>query len=696
MTDRRGAQPFFSDLEAAGQNYGVLVRSSIQRGRLVDIRAPKMPDGYHLYTATDIPGENRLTVMGTTIPIFTPYEINYYGEPLGILVGPDLQTVHELVAEVLIETESLESLPFSEKFNASQVVAKRVLFSGDIDVAFTKAERVVETTSATCPQDHYYAEPLGVLVDFSEGRLVISCPSQWPFHVRTTVSSTLDLDPAEIVVKPTAIGESLDGKIWYPSLLAAQASLAAVLSKKPVKLSLTRQEDFLFTVKSAPVDIRYRSALTESGSLKAVSVRILINAGAYSPLIDEILDRMILGALSQYRCEEYRIEAWALRTSLPPMGALAGWGLSQVLFALETHLATLIASLNESPVEWKLFNLIEGGRLTLTGVTLKGANRYPELFSTLCEASQFPRKYTAYEHLNRLRSNRSDGPLRGIALVMGWQGNGFTGKTPSQGSYSVSVTMDNDGKLFISGAFHSRAIKNLARAEAARILGLEEAHIHIKDDSTETMSPSGPETLSTRLTITLPLVRKCCESLQKQRFRHPLPITVKKVFKSPRGDVWDKDSLQGTPFVSTTNAACALELSLDPHTFEPTIKNVWLAIDAGKILDKTAALSTVRKTARAALSAAMAEGITLKEGRYSPTDSVQYDIMNLAESSTIHVHFIESDDESKGIGSIAHNLVPAAYGAALYQILRKKVPAIPFGARSIWEFTKQTEKEDTR
>jgi len=96
---------FFSDMEIPGQYHGVLVRSSIQRGHLVDIKAPSMPDGYHMYTATDIPGENRLTAMGTSIPIFAPYEIQYYGEPLGIIVGPDLQTVQELVAEVLIETE---------------------------------------------------------------------------------------------------------------------------------------------------------------------------------------------------------------------------------------------------------------------------------------------------------------------------------------------------------------------------------------------------------------------------------------------------------------------------------------------------------------------------------------------------------------------------------------------------------------
>ena len=113
---------FVTDIEFPEQNFGVLIRSSIQRGRLVDIKQPVLPDGYFMYTATDIPGENKLSAMGTTIPIFAAYDIQYFGEPLGIIVGPDLDIVHELVSEVLIESETLEPLAFGEKFASSQIL----------------------------------------------------------------------------------------------------------------------------------------------------------------------------------------------------------------------------------------------------------------------------------------------------------------------------------------------------------------------------------------------------------------------------------------------------------------------------------------------------------------------------------------------------------------------------------------------
>ncbi len=686
-------QVFFSDMDFHDQYYGVLVRSSIQRGYLIGVRPPAMPDGYHLYTATDIPGENRLTVMGTSVPVFTPYEIQYFGEPIGILVGPNLQTVQELVSEVLIETEPLEPFPFSEKFSASQVVAKRIIFSGNSDVAFQKLGSVTETVSEIGPQDHYYAEPVGVAVNVSHERLDVYCATQWPFHVRSTVSAVLDLDPSEIVVHPTRAGETMDGKIWYPSLIAAQVSLAAVLSKRPVKLCFSRQEDFLFSGKSAPVRIMYRTSLDDQGSLAALHARILINAGAYSPLIDEIIDRMTIAALGPYTCPDYRIEAYALRTNLPPMGAMAGWGEAQAFFALETHVADTIMRLGASPVEWKGLNMIQRGRITLTGSTLKEDHRFPELFEAVCRQSDFTRKYAAYEILNRRRSGFRDGPLRGIGIVAGYQGNGFTGKVPSDGGYAVSVTMDTDGKVRVSAGNASESMTRIISGIAADIFGIEKDFISLAGDSTESLSLSGPETLSSKLTILAPLVEKCCLAIQKKRFRQPLPITVKRAWKQPKTDDWDSAQLRGTPFVSTTNAVCAVEVEIDPLTWESDIRGIWIACDAGRVLDKAAATSSVRKSVAQAISRVVAESITLRDGRLYPKDSIQYDVLPPSGIPEASITFLESGDEPRGIGSLAHNLLPAAFSVAVAQVLRRKIASLPLDPESLYALVSDETEE---
>ena len=684
---------FFSDIEIPGQYYGVLIRSSIQRGHLVDIKAPSMPDGYYMYTATDIPGENRIAAVGTTIPIFTPYEIQYYGEPLGIIVGPDLDTVHELVSEVLIETEVLEPYKFGEKFSAAQIVGKRIVFEGDCDAVLGAADRVYETTCEIGPQDHFYAEPLGVSVNISKGRLEIATATQWPFHVRAAVSAVLDLDPEEIVVTPTAIGESMDGKIWYPSLLAAQASLAAVLSKRPVKIAFSRQEDFLFSVKSAPVQIRHRTSLSADGNIEAMSIRILVNAGAYSPLIDEMIDRMTVTAAGLYAVPTYRVEAFALRSNLPPMGALSGWGEAQTLFAVENHIASIISDRGFSPVEWKILNMLDRGRTTLTGHLLTEDFRMPELLGAVCTASDFPRKYTAYEYLRTRRAGFRDGPLRGIGIVCGFQGNGLTGRTSEKTQYAVEVTMETGGQVHIACGFHSDPMRQVLSKIAAKILGIEQAMISFTGADTSTMTPTGPDTLSNKVTILAPLLEKCCNSIQKLRFRQPLPITARKVYKPSKKDTWHASTLKGKPFVSMTPAVCAVELELDPVTYESIIRGIWFAANPGALYNRQAALTTVRKTIPVALSKMLAEHIVIHEGKLSPRDSVQYDMIMPSTVPDAMITFLESDGPGAGIGSLALNLLPAAYASALAQITGKTVTSIPLDDRMVYETFEKAEQK---
>lgn len=677
--------PFQSDIDFPDQQFGMLVRSSIQRGRLVDIKLPRMGDGYHFYSATDIPGENRLTAMGTSIPIFTPYEIQYFGEPVGILVGPDLATVQELVGEVLIETESLEPLEFSEKFTSSQIIAKRIVTKGDPDSFFDSDKNPFESTSEIGAQDHYYAEPLGVNVTIADGKLSVYTATQWPFHVRAAVSSVLDLDPDEIVVIPTALSESVDGKVWYPSLISAQAALASVLCKKPVKMCFTRQEDFLFSGKSAPVQIRYRTSVGINGNIEAMSVRILANVGAFSPLADEIVDRMAVAATGLYSVASFRVEVFALRTSLPPLGALSGWGDSQVFFALETHLAGIVSRLGVSPVEWKLMNLLDRGMLSSTGTRIPERYRFDEQFEKLCTESDFPRKYTAYELLNKNRGERTDGPLRGIALTVAYQGNGFLGSAYENSPYAVEVTIASDGTVNIATTTSSKAMRDVLSSIAAHIFGVEPDMIRFSSPDTGSMPECGPETLSSNIAIIAPLVEKCCQTIQKQRFRQPLPITVRKTYKPTKKDAWDGKTLTGKPYASITTGACIVELEMDPVTYDTSIRGIWLSCESGKLYDERHALAAVRKSTHLALSKTMAERIEIRDGKLTPKESIQYDILPPSCAPSTRVNFLSDGETAKGVGSIAMNLVPAAYAAALSQITGMRVTKIPVDRRLAYE-----------
>jgi len=89
----------------------------------------------------------------------------------------------------------------------------------------------------------------------------------------------------------------------------------------------------------------------------------------------------------------------------------------------------------------------------------------------------------------------------------------------------------------------------------------------------------------------------------------------------------------------------------------------------------------------------LAEHITIKEGRLSPKDSIQYDMLSPTTIPEAKISFIESTDPACGLGSIAQNLLPAAYATALAQITGKQVKSIPLDTKYVYDTLENQEEE---
>jgi len=102
---------FYSDLTMDNMLYGAIVRSPAKTGIITSISHGNLPDGYYLFTARDVPGSNLIDTPLGKVPVFSEGNISYFGEPLGILVGPDEDKVYELLSEIEIvfDTNTIES-----------------------------------------------------------------------------------------------------------------------------------------------------------------------------------------------------------------------------------------------------------------------------------------------------------------------------------------------------------------------------------------------------------------------------------------------------------------------------------------------------------------------------------------------------------------------------------------------------------
>jgi CO/xanthine dehydrogenase Mo-binding subunit len=571
-----------SDIILEGMYHVSTIRSPVSKGILRSVDAQGFPRGYSLIRGGDIAGSNSVISFATEIPVLATDRLSYRGEPLALVTGPEQTIADELARGVLVRCDEEEGVFAWETFASSQVVAKRVVTIGDPDRAFACATHIDMGTYKTESIEHYYSEPMGALAFYDYDKLAVYCATQWPYHVRYSISATLGCARDEVVVHPTRLGIHLDGKLWYPSLVSCHAAIASTLTGKPVRILYTRHEDFLFTPKRSRSSVTINSAMDKNGSLSGLMIHLSVNVGAHAPLAEEILSQTVMAATGIYNCPNIRIEGYAVSTNTPTLGALGGMGSSHAFFAIEAHADRLAKRLGQNPVEWKLKNMVRKDSVFLGGAAVSESPPCDSIANRIMAESDFNRKYASYETVRMKGRDSSDLPMRGIGLALAYQGGMFFLKGDSPNSYTLEGTLDMQLRLELktSAAVVENVILDRWRRAASELLNLPLDSVIFTPPSTDRVPNSGPMTMS-RSAVIEHLVGRCCRLIQKRRFRDPLPITVRCQHRLANTLKWTAGHLSGSPFENATWGAAVVEVEIDPFTLTTKPTGVWIVVEGG-------------------------------------------------------------------------------------------------------------------
>ncbi|MDR0487580.1 MAG: xanthine dehydrogenase family protein molybdopterin-binding subunit [Treponema sp.] len=692
---------FLEDIYHEKCLYAATVRSPVAKGILKFILYPNFSSSYTLITARHIPGENRL--HNTSLPILADGRLSYIGEPVALLLGPVKSKVEEYAAKCNVVTDEEEAVFSPGGGEHGSVIASREFQTGDTERAFASAAKIIHGDYSTGIQEHWYAEPVGAVTWFKnypvetgaknkkkEKMLVVKTATQWPYHVKRSVSDVLRIDPAALVVEPTSLNLHMDGKLWYPSLIACHAALGTLITGKPVRLVLSRKEDFLYSPKRCKTDISISSALDEKDAVTGMKIKVYVNLGSYEVYSDEILDQTCLGSLGFYQFDSISLTAGAERTNIPPQGPFSGFGMAQGSFAIERHISQIADSIKQDPAVWRKKNLS-------TVALLKGQTSAGELINAVSSMSDYHRKWAAYELLRQSRKGKSllavkGENLKGIGIALGYQGNGLLYPGENKNGYSIEVTLTKEGDLEIKTSM-SRSDDDLgiiwARI-ASGILSIEPDMVRIV---TKGAPDSGPSCASANITTLTKLVEKCCLAVRSQRFRAPLPITVRRSAKPHSGALWegrftppDGKTMDISGFLRPGRAAAVVEVTINPAECIPEIRNLWMEIDGGKIISEDNARRNLTCAAAQALGWVFAEKIEYVNGTLSKELYDDYAIPNPVDIPPINIDFLpDNSKEPKGIGELPFTCLPAAFLQAVSQAMDHCFYSIPLKREDIWE-----------
>jgi CO/xanthine dehydrogenase Mo-binding subunit len=701
---------FVDDIMIPDCLYALTIRAPMAKGRLNSLECPPLPSGYTLIQGKDIPGTNQLDQF--PVPIFAVETISYIGEPVALLVGPDMGKLQEYAAQCKVIANEDTPFFFQDLPDAEGVLAERTLRipQDELDPEEDIPHTTVQGTYQTGIQEHWYADPQGAVAvytgEMSPARpMVIHSATQWPLHVKRSVSQVLKVPLNEVVVEATALGVHLDGKLWYPSLIACQAALGAYITHKPVKLVLTREEDFRYSPKRHFTMIGIRSTLGKSGEILETAITVKTDLGAQGVFTDEILDQTCLGSLGAYRISPFNLKGTALTTNIPPQGPLAGFGLSQGFFAMERHVSRIADALHQDPAAWRKHHVFPKHSSLAIGAPVKTAP-VELLIDTTAAKSDYYRKWAAYELLRSHRHGRSwavkDESPRGIGIALAYQGNGFLYPPDDEVSYELEVCLETDGSLEIHSAFCNAEYAQLWRKIAGEILSIDADLIRIQAGTAGQIPDSGSASHSRYFAELSSLLEKTCQTIQQRRFQVPLPITERGYYASSLKVPWKGTS--SVPFNRLYNehalarlgwGAAVVEVVIDPIAYTPIIRGIWLGIAGGRILSEKQARRTLSYSAIQALGWATQERLFYTEGEIPERLFYTYGIQDPEDIPLIQVDFIGQDTgEPQSIEELPFSSIPAAYVQAVSQAMDHPFETIPLGAQEIWEVENQRKKEE--
>jgi CO/xanthine dehydrogenase Mo-binding subunit/aerobic-type carbon monoxide dehydrogenase small subunit (CoxS/CutS family) len=237
------------------------------------------------------------------------------------------------------------------------VVAELHTQVGDVDDGFDRAAAVYDGEFDVQRIQHVHLETHAAIAwTEADGRLVVRTSSQTPFLTRDALSLLFDLPRDRVRVFTARVGGGFGAK--QEMLVEDVVALAALRLHRPVALEFTREEQFTAATTRHPMRIAVKVAADLFGTLTALAVRIVANTGAYGNHGPGVLFHACGEPIGLYRCPNKRVDAECVYTNTVPAGALRGYGLSQLVFAVDSAIDELARILEIDPVDFRRRNMI--------------------------------------------------------------------------------------------------------------------------------------------------------------------------------------------------------------------------------------------------------------------------------------------------------------------------------------------------
>lgn len=597
---------------------------------------------------------------------------------------------------------------------------------GNVEEAFRQCDVVIDEEYRVPHIQHVPIEPHVAVARWDvTGEVTLWSSTQSPFTQRNLIAQAFGLSQGKVRVIGAYVGGGFGCKAGV-TMEALAVAMAKKVPGRPVKLRLTREEEFFCSFVRQALVAKVKIGGTKAGKVLALQVEYYWDGGAYTEYGSNITRAAGYSSTGPYRIPNVKTDSYCVYTNHPAGGPMRGFGMPEIHWSIEQSMDRLAEKLGFDLVQFRLMNCVKGGDEIVTGMTMHPIG-LTDCIEQAAKAIEWGKKPPP--------SARHKKRGKGIAIM--WKAPAMPANAGSE-AYLV-FNEDATFNLAVGGQELGQGAFTVAAQMAAEVLGVPVDWVRIALPVDTRYSPYEWQTVASRITWSMGnAIRAAAADARRQildlvaqhwgedtanldirdgevvshRTERSLPLNKAVIYGLPlpnsgpliggpimgRGKFMpsyvtdlDPETGQGRrAVVHYTTGAEAVELEVDTQTGQVDILRVAACFDVGKAINPDLVRAQIEGGVVQGLSSVLFEALRLDKGVPRNSSFVDYRIASSLDAPRRIVGmFVEvpQDDGpwgARGVGE--HTMVPAApaVGNAIYDALGIRFNEMPLTAEKIF------------
>jgi xanthine dehydrogenase large subunit len=607
-----GQATYVDDIpEAAGTLHAALGLSPLAHGRLLGIdlaRLRAQPGVVAVLSAADIPGVNDCGPIVHDDPILADGRLNHLGQPVFAVIATSRELARRAaaLAKQVIRCEALPAILTARAAHAAQqyVVPPMHLARGDAATAIAGAPHRHQGSFSLGGQEQFYLEgQISYALPQEDQTLLLHCSTQHPSEMQQVVAHALHLAAHQVQVSCRRMGGGFGGKESQSAVFACVAAIAAAKLKRPVKLRVDRDDDFLVTGRRHPFEFDWDVGFDDDGRILGVEVTLIANAGSTADLSPPVMTRALCHFDNAYWLPQVSMHGFCAKTNTQSNTAFRGFGGPQGALAIEMILDDVARHLQLDPLAVRRANFYGTAEQNVTpyGQVVED-NVIHGLVDELARTADIAARRAQIDAFN------ATSPVlkKGLALTPLKFGISFNVAHFNQAGALVHVYTDGSVLVNHGGTEMGQGLNTKVAQVVAHELGIPLAQVRVTATDTHKVANTSATAASTGSDLNGKAAQDAARQIRHRldafiatRPQHaalPFQALVMQAylarvqlwsdgFYATPGLHWDRDRLQGKPFFYFAYGAAVSEVVVDTLTGEHRLLRADILHDVGRSLN---------------------------------------------------------------------------------------------------------------